>query len=60
MKMALLTDTHFGARNDNLNFNDYTSLSATTIPITKIPTKLILWKNWLVKIDLKYTLAQKL
>ena len=23
MKIALLTDTHFGARNDNLNFNDY-------------------------------------
>ena len=23
MKMALLTDTHFGARNDNLNFNEY-------------------------------------
>ena len=23
MKIALLTDTHFGARNDNLNFNEY-------------------------------------
>tara|TARA_Y100001954_G_C15799429_1_gene599301 strand:- start:982 stop:2043 length:1062 start_codon:yes stop_codon:yes gene_type:complete len=23
LKIALLTDTHFGARNDNLNFNDY-------------------------------------
>lgn len=23
MKIALLTDTHFGARNDNVNFNDY-------------------------------------
>ena len=23
MKIALVTDTHFGARNDNLNFNDY-------------------------------------
>ena len=23
MKIALLTDTHFGARNDNLNFNNY-------------------------------------
>ena len=23
MKIALLTDTHLGARNDNLNFNDY-------------------------------------
>ena len=23
MKIGLLTDTHFGARNDNLNFNDY-------------------------------------
>ena len=23
MKIAIVTDTHFGARNDNLNFNDY-------------------------------------
>ena len=23
MKIALITDTHFGARNDNLNFNEY-------------------------------------
>ena len=23
MKIALLTDTHFGARNDNVNFNEY-------------------------------------
>ena len=23
MKLALITDTHFGARNDNLNFNEY-------------------------------------
>ena len=23
MKIALLADTHFGARNDNLNFNEY-------------------------------------
>jgi len=23
MKIALITDSHFGARNDNLNFNDY-------------------------------------
>ena len=23
MKIAIITDTHFGARNENLNFNDY-------------------------------------
>ena len=23
MKLAIITDTHFGARNDNLNFNEY-------------------------------------
>ena len=23
MKIALITDTHFGARNDNVNFNEY-------------------------------------
>ena len=23
MKIAIITDTHFGARNDNLNFNEY-------------------------------------
>ena len=23
MKIAIITDTHFGASNDNLNFNDY-------------------------------------
>ena len=23
MKIALITDTHFGARNDNLAFNEY-------------------------------------
>ena len=23
MKIAIVTDTHFGARNDNQNFNDY-------------------------------------
>ena len=23
MKIALITDTHFGARNDNINFNEY-------------------------------------
>ena len=23
MKIAIITDTHFGARNDNVNFNEY-------------------------------------
>ena len=23
MKIAIITDTHFGARNDNMNFNEY-------------------------------------
>ena len=25
MKIAIITDTHFGARNDNVNFNEYVS-----------------------------------